>query len=128
MAHALDLAVSGLLVAVQAALPDLRAAPDGAVLVTNGAFGDRDPRADAYAVALGAGGIGLGNAAKAKLVGLLAARLKREGVFVGEVTIAGVVKGTGADIAGIPTIEPSTISDAFWALYKGRGGNRVRVG
>ena len=123
-----DLAVSGLLAAVQAALPDLKAASDGAVLVTNGAFGDRDPRADAYAVALGAAGVGLGNAAKAKLVGLLAARLRDEGVFVGEVTIAGVVRGTGAAVAGMSVIEPSMISDAFWTLYRARRDNRMRVG
>ena len=37
---AFDIAIVGLLAAVQAALPDLKAAGDGAVLVTNGAFGE----------------------------------------------------------------------------------------
>ena len=40
----LDVAVVGLLAAVQAALPDLKAAGDGAVLVTNGAFGEQGRR------------------------------------------------------------------------------------
>ena len=123
-----DLAISGLLSAVQAALPDLRAVPNGAVLVTNGAFGDRDPMVEAFAIAYGAEGVALGNAAKAKLVGLLAARLKDDGVFVGEVTIAGVVRGTAPDVAGIPTVEPTMIADAFWTMYRSRGGNRVRLG
>ena len=122
-----DLAISGFLSAVQATIRDLRAAPNGAILVTNGAFGDREPLVDAYAVARGAEGVALGNAAKAKLVGLLAARLKDEHVFVGEVTIAGVVRGTAPDVAGIPTIEPAAVADAFWTLYRTRGDNRVRV-
>jgi hypothetical protein len=122
-----DVAIVGLLSAVQEALSDLKAAPDGAVLVTNGAFGDLNPAIDAFAMALKAEGVALGNAAKAKLVGLLAARLKDEGVFVGEVTIAGVVKGTGPESPHVPTIEGEANADAFW-LYKARGDNRKRVG
>src|SRR5690606_15580260 len=40
---AFDVAISGLLAAVQSALPDLKASK-GAVLVTNGAFADLDPQ------------------------------------------------------------------------------------
>jgi hypothetical protein len=76
---------------------------------------------------LNAEGIGLANA-EAKLVGLLAARLKDEGIFVGEVTIAGVVRGTGPERPGIPVIEGEAIADAFWGLYKARGDSRKRVG
>jgi NAD(P)-dependent dehydrogenase (short-subunit alcohol dehydrogenase family) len=109
-----DVALAGLLSAVQEALPDLRAAGDGAILVTNGAFGEINPTIDALAIALGDVGVPLGNAAKAKLVGLLSERLKGDGVYVGEVTIAGIVKGTGPDTPGIPTFEASVIADAFW--------------
>jgi NADP-dependent 3-hydroxy acid dehydrogenase YdfG len=42
-----DVAIVGLLSAVQEALPDLREARDGAVLVTNGAFGDLNPVVEA---------------------------------------------------------------------------------
>ncbi|MDR3512760.1 MAG: SDR family NAD(P)-dependent oxidoreductase [Caulobacteraceae bacterium] len=123
-----DVALVGLLSAVQEALPDLKAAGDGAVLVTNGAFGEVNPMIDALAIALGEVGVPLGNAAKAKLVGLLSARLKGEGVYVGEVTIAGVVKGTGPDGPGMPTLGGADIAEAFWRLYQARDEVRARVG
>ena len=123
-----DVAVVGLLSAVQEALPDLRATTDGAILVTNGAYGELNPLVDGFAVASKAEGVALANAAKAKLVGLLAARLKEDGVFVGEVTIAGVVKGTGPESPGVPTIESASIADAFWTLYQNRSANRARIG
>jgi NAD(P)-dependent dehydrogenase (short-subunit alcohol dehydrogenase family) len=123
-----DVAIAGLLAAVQEALPDLRTAGDGAILVTNGALGDLDPAVDRAAIAVSAEGIGIGNAAKAKLVGLLAARLQNEGVYVGEVTIAGVVKGTRAVIAGVPMIEGAAVAEAFWDLYRNRRDTRVRIG
>jgi NAD(P)-dependent dehydrogenase (short-subunit alcohol dehydrogenase family) len=126
--HVFDVAVVGLLSAVQEALPDLKAAGDGAVLVTNGAFGELNPMIDNITLTLGEMGVALGNAAKAKLVGLLSARLKGEGVYVGEVTIAGLVKGTAPDAPGMPTIEGSAIADAFWRLYKARGETRARIG
>ena len=123
-----DVAIVGLIASVQAAPPDLKKALGGAVLVTNGAFGDLNPAIDQLAIALKAEGVGLGNAVKAKLVGLLAARLKEERVFVGEVTIAGVVRGPGLETPGIPLIEGEVIADAFWALYKARADNRARIG
>ena len=121
-----DIAVVGLLSAVQAALPDLKSAGDGAVLVTNGAFGVIDPRVDAMATGMKVMGIALANAAKHKLVGLLSERLKGDGVYVGEVMVAGAVKGTPF-AAGGGGIEPSAIADQFWALYRGRGEVRARV-
>jgi hypothetical protein len=54
--------------------------------------------------------------------------LKKEGVFVGEITIAGVVRGTGPERPGIPVIEGVAIADEFWRLYKARGDFRKRVG
>ncbi|HEY2048871.1 MAG TPA: SDR family NAD(P)-dependent oxidoreductase [Caulobacteraceae bacterium] len=128
LARVFDVALVGLLSAVQEALADLKAAGDGAVLVTNGAFGELNPMIDSITLNLGEIGVGLGNAAKAKLVGLLASRLKGEGVYVGEVTIAGLVKGTGPDAPGMPTIEGSAIADTFWRLYKARGETRARIG
>jgi len=123
-----DVGLVGLLSAVQEALPDLKAAGDGAVLVTNGAFGELNPMIDNVVIAMGVTGVALANAAKAKLVGLLSARLQAEGIYVGEVTIAGVVKGTGPEAPGIPTFEGATIADEFWRLYKARGEVRARVG
>lgn len=125
-ARLFDIAVVGLLAAVQAALPDLRSAGDGAVLITNGAFGDATPEMDQYAVSLKSMGVALANAAKHKLAGLLSARLKDEGVYVGEVVIAGMVKGTPWAQGG-QGIEPSMIADQFWALYQGRSTRSARV-
>lgn len=121
-----DVAVVGLLAAVQAALPDLKSATEGAVLVTNGAFGEMSPQMDALAVSLKTMGVSLANAAKAKLVGLLAQALKGEGVYVGEVTVAGMVKGTAWD-SGAASIEASTVANAFWDLYQARDQVRARV-
>ncbi|MGH7025252.1 MAG: SDR family NAD(P)-dependent oxidoreductase [Caulobacteraceae bacterium] len=121
-----DVAVVGLLAAVQEALPDLKGAKDGAVLVTNGAFGYLSPQMDAFAISLDAMGVALANAAKAKLVGLLSERLKGDGVFVGEVTVAGAIKGTPWASDG--GIEASTVANKFWELYQARGDVRAMVG
>ena len=72
-------------------------------------------------------GVALANAAKAKLVGLLSAKLKSDGVYVGEVTIAGAIKGTPTD-TGAGAIEGSSVAEAFWKLYQARGDVRARVG
>lgn len=120
-----DVAIVGLLAAVRAALPDLAAADDGAVLVTNGAFGYLAPAMDGLAVALQAMGVALANAAKAKLVGLLSERLKGEGVYVGEVTVAGAVEGT--PYASDGGIAGALIADRFWQLYQARGEIRAQV-
>jgi NAD(P)-dependent dehydrogenase (short-subunit alcohol dehydrogenase family) len=122
-----DVAVVGLLAAVQEALPDLRGAGgQGAVLVTNGAFGENNPQIDAYATSLKVMGLALANAAKHKLVGLLAEQLRPDGVFVGEVMVAGVIKGTAWD-TGAQGIESSAVADQFWRLYQARGDIRARI-
>ena len=122
-------AVVGLLAAVQAALPNLRSTKEGAVLVTNGAFGQVTPMMDQIAIALNSMGVALANAAKHKLVGLLAERLRADGVYVGEVMVAGAVKGTPYDSRrGAGPIDPSRIAGKFWELYLGRGENRAVVG
>ncbi len=120
-----DVAVFGLLAAVQEALADLKSTQEGAVLLTNGAFGDVTPQMDEVAVGLKFMGLALANAAKHKLAGLLAARLKSDGVYVGEVMIAGTVKGTAWDSGS--GIEPTAIANKFWELYQARGETRARV-
>lgn len=122
-----DVAIVGLVATVQEALPDLKASTEGAVLVTNGAFGDVNPEIDAYAASGGFMGVALANGAKHKLVGLLAQRLKGDGVYVGEVVVAGMVKGTAWD-TGNATVDPSTVADKLWELYRARGELRARVG
>jgi NADP-dependent 3-hydroxy acid dehydrogenase YdfG len=120
-----DVAVVGLLAAVQETLPDLKIAKDGAILVTNGAFGETTPMMDEYAMNLKAMGVALANAAKYKLVGLLAAQLRGDGVYVGEVMVAGMIKGTPSDSGG--SIESSVVANKFWELYQARREVRARV-
>ena len=114
-----DVAVFGLLAATGEALPDLKSAGDGAILITNGGYGEVSPEIDARATALNAMGVALANAAKHKLAGLLAQRLIGDGVYVGEVMIRGTIKGTPTDSGD--AIEPSRITDKFWELYRSRG-------
>jgi len=124
--RALDVAVVGLTVAVQESLADLKA-QKGGVLVTNGGFGVVDPRVDAFAVQVGAMGLSMANAAKHKLVGLLAEKLRGDGVYVGEVMVMSSVKGTPWDQGGA-TLEASTIANKFWELYQARTDVRARLG
>ena len=67
---AFDVSVTSLVLTVQAAFVDLKAAK-GAVLVTNGGMGLFDPKIDAMAVQWDSMGLAIANAAKHKLVGLL---------------------------------------------------------
>ena len=123
-----DVSIAGLVAATAEALPDLKAAGDGALLITNGAFGDLDPVIDGYAVNGKNMGLALANAAKKKLTGLLVQRLKPEGVHVGEVMIAGTIKGTAWDTGNNPkAIDPATVGAAFLKLYTDRTENYVRL-
>ena len=112
-------AVFGLLAAIREALPDLKSADDGAILITNGGFGELSPETDAYATSINSMGVALSNAAKNKLAGLLAARLKDDGVYVGEVMVRGTIKGTPTESGN--SIEPARIAEKFWELYRSRG-------
>lgn len=114
-----DVPVVSLVAAVQEALPDMRGQDDAAVLVTNGGLGLFDPKIDAMAVQWGAMGLAVANAAKHKVVGLLAEKLKSERVYVGEVLVMGTVKGTAFD-AGNATIDPAAVAEKFWALYRAK--------
>lgn len=121
-----DVAIVGLLAAVQEALADLKK-NEGSVLVTNGAFGEINPQVDAFAASSSNMGLALANAAKHKLVGLLSERLKADGVYVGEVMVAGTVKGTAWD-KGAATLDPATIANKLWELHQARGEIRARIG
>jgi NAD(P)-dependent dehydrogenase (short-subunit alcohol dehydrogenase family) len=115
----LNAGVVGLVSAVQEALPDLRKQADAAVLVTNGGFGLAVDAIDEMAVQLKTMGIAVANAAKHKLVRLLAKQLAGENIYVGEVMVMGGVKGSAWD-RGQATIEAATVADRFWALYQAR--------
>jgi NADP-dependent 3-hydroxy acid dehydrogenase YdfG len=121
----LNVTVHGLLAAVQAALPDLKA-QSGALLVTGGGFAFYDPAVDAAATQWGAQGLAIGKAAQHKTVGLLSKSLHGDGVYVGEVVVTGLVKGTAFD-SGNATLEASTIAEKFWELYRARDVMSVTI-
>lgn len=119
-----DVCVTGLVAAVQEALPDLRKEKNSALLVTGGGFAFYDPKVDAMAVQWNAMGLALSKAAQHKLVGLLNEKLKADGIYVGEVVVLGSVKGTAFD-SGHATLEAGTVAAKFWEIYGARAEHSV---
>jgi NAD(P)-dependent dehydrogenase (short-subunit alcohol dehydrogenase family) len=117
---------TSLVVAVQAALPDLRTQPDAAVLVTGGGLSFYDPKIDAMAVEWKAMGLAIAKASQHKAVGVLHHRLKPESIYVGEVVVLGSVKGTAWD-HGNATLEASAIAERFWQLSRERTESTVNI-
>jgi NADP-dependent 3-hydroxy acid dehydrogenase YdfG len=120
-----DVAVFGLLAAVGESLADLKKSNNAAVLVSNGGLGEVSPAIDEVAAKQHFMGVALANAAKRKLVGLLAAQLNGDGIYVGEVTTYGAIKGTSPSIEG--SIDPARIAGEFWRLYQQRSETRGSV-
>lgn len=121
----LDVGVTGLVAAVQEALPDLEA-EKGAVLVTGGGFAFYDPKVDAMATQFNAMGLAVAKAAQHKLVGVLHQKLAPKGVYVGEVVVLGMVKGTPFD-SGNATLEGSTVADKLWDIAQARAEVSVNL-
>jgi len=122
----LDVSVTGLVAAVQEALPDLKKEKNAAVLVTGGGFAFYDPKIDAMAVQWNAMGVAVSKAAQHKLVGLLGAKLAADGIYVGEVVVLGSVKGTAFD-SGHATMEASSVANKFWEIYGARAELSVNL-
>lgn len=122
-----DVGVTGLVAAVQASHADLKAQKHAAILVTGGGFAFYSPQVDAMATQWSSMGLAVSKAAQHKLVGLLSAKLKPDDIYVGEVVVLGMVKGTAFD-RGAATIEPSAVADKFWEIYQGRTELTVQVG
>lgn len=118
LAAVFQVGVYGLIAAVQEALPDLKE-QRGAVLVTGGGFAFYDAQVDKMIVQWNAMGVALTKAAQHKAVGLLHQKLASEGVYVGEVVVLGLVKGTAMD-SGQAQLEPADIADRFFALQQER--------
>ncbi len=110
--------VTGLLTVVQSVLADLQAAEHASILVVNGDLGTRDDAVDAYAVSFGGDGVALECSAKTKLVGLLAARLRDDGIYVGEIVINGSIKGS--PFASSTAIDPDDIAERCWSMAQAR--------
>ncbi len=122
-----DVGVSGLVAAVQAALPDLKSQKDAAVLVTGGGLAFYDAKVDAMATGWNVMGLAVTKAAQHKLVGLLGAKLEADGIYVGEVVVLGMVKGTAFD-PGNATLDPADIARRFYELYQKRTERSVKFG
>jgi NAD(P)-dependent dehydrogenase (short-subunit alcohol dehydrogenase family) len=115
-----DVGVTGLIGVIQAALPDMKSQTGrGAVLITGGGFAFYDAQVDGMIVQYRAMGLGIAKAAQHKLAGLLHHRLASEGVYVGEVLVLGMVKGTAFD-TGQATLTPEAIAEKFWGLFRDR--------
>jgi NADP-dependent 3-hydroxy acid dehydrogenase YdfG len=114
----IDVAVVGMVAAVQEALPDLKK-EKGTVLVTGGGLAFYDPKVDAMAVQWGAMGLAVAKAAQHKAAGILHQKLAGDGVYVGEIVVLGSVKGTAFD-SGHATLEASDIAAKFWELHQRR--------
>ncbi|MEZ4236290.1 MAG: SDR family NAD(P)-dependent oxidoreductase [Myxococcota bacterium] len=114
-----ELSAVGLVTAVQVALPAMKGQAHAAVLLTGGGLALYDADVDAMAVGWHAMGLALGKAVQHKLTGLLHARLKPEGVFVGEVMVMGAVRGTAFD-QGNATIAAEQVADRLWQLHQAR--------
>jgi NADP-dependent 3-hydroxy acid dehydrogenase YdfG len=123
---AIDVAVFGLLAAASEALPDLRRDGTGAILVQNGALSETTAAADEMATQLGAVGLALSGAAKHKLVGLLAQRLKGDGVYVAEVMVHPTIKNTPGENANF-AVDPSVIASKYWDLYQARSDTHADI-
>jgi NAD(P)-dependent dehydrogenase (short-subunit alcohol dehydrogenase family) len=124
---AIDVAVFGLLAAASEALPDLKHDGTGAILVSNGALAEATAAMDLSAVQTGAVGLALSGAAKHKLVGLLAQRLKDDGVYVAEVMVHASIKNTPGESADYGIVDPAVIAQKYWELYQARSETRADI-
>ncbi|MFO0664051.1 MAG: SDR family NAD(P)-dependent oxidoreductase [Polyangiaceae bacterium] len=119
--------VVGLVSALQEVLPDLEQDKlASALLVTGGGFAFHDKSVNAMAAEWNAMGLAVAKAAQHKAVGVLRERLAKQQIYVGEVVVTGMVKGTAFD-SGSATLEASTVANKFWELYKTRAENPVVV-
>ena len=116
----LSVGVLSLVSAIQLSLPDLREAKnESAILITGGGYALYEPQLDKFAAKFNSMGLAVTKAAQHKLTGVLHHKLKDDGVYVGEVTVMGLVKGTSHD-RGNATIEPSAVAERFWEIYSKR--------
>jgi NADP-dependent 3-hydroxy acid dehydrogenase YdfG len=99
---AYDVDVIGAVVAAQVAIPVLRTAGAGTLLVTSGGFADHPVP--------GLATLSMGKAALRSAATLIAAGVRENGIHAATITIAGsVVRGTAFD--------PDNIAELFWTAH-----------
>eukprot|EP00775_Hariotina_reticulata_P011478 gene11478-11622_t len=114
--------ITGLVAATQAAHPDLQASK-GAILVTGGGLSLESDFTTKMAVDYGMMTLAVNKAAQRKLVHVLHESLKKDGIYVAEVTVMGAVAGTPSDPEGNSAITPEGIAQTFWDLLQTRDHN-----
>lgn len=112
--------LTGLLAAAQAVVPQMKGQPDAAILVTGGGLSFDTDEAAQFAVAYKAVVLAVAKSAQRKLISILHFSLKPQGVYVGEVTVSGMVKGTIWDGGDADAIEADDVASDFWKLYTDR--------
>ncbi|MBV8149877.1 MAG: SDR family NAD(P)-dependent oxidoreductase [Candidatus Eremiobacteraeota bacterium] len=119
-----DVAVFGLLAAVNEVLPDLSKS-NGAILVSNGGIGDVSDFEDEAAASEGLMGLALSSAAKHKLTGLLSQRVRNDGVYVGEVmTFAYITDSPRSDGN---SVAPTVVAEKLWQMYQARSETHAAI-
>ncbi|KAJ3253752.1 hypothetical protein HK103_000344 [Boothiomyces macroporosus] len=116
---AVRLTTTSLAIATQAVLPDLEKSK-GSILVTGGGLSLENDNVVNLAVAWNATTLAVAKASQRKLVHILHETLKPKGVFVGEVTVMGIVKGTAFDHDGKSTLTAESIIAKFEELLAKR--------
>lgn len=121
-----DVGVTGAVMAVQGALPDLKA-ERGAVIITGGGLAFYADPIDKMAVGWNAMDVALVKAAQHKLTGLLHQKLAPDGVFVGTLIVMGFVNGTAFDHAHDGSgLNPDDIAGAIWKQATERSESVVK--
>jgi NADP-dependent 3-hydroxy acid dehydrogenase YdfG len=116
---AFNVSVTGLVAAVQAAVPQMIGQHNPAVLVTGGGFSMYDDAVDKLIVDINTMGLAIAKTAQHKTVRLLHRKLAGRGIYVGEVTVLGMVKGTAFD-RGNATLHAETVAASFWKIFNDR--------
>ncbi len=98
--------VAGIMTAVGLVAPDMEKKKEGTILITGGGFA-LQPNPD-Y------GSLSIGKAGSRSLAASLHDALKTKNIFVGTVTVCGLVKPDA------PKHNPQNIAGQFWSLYENR--------
>ena len=117
LAASLNLRVVQYLAAVQTLLPQL-AAEHGAVLATSGVMALDDAAINTFASDYGI--LAVSVAAQHKANAVLASSLAAQGVYLGEVVVAGFVQNTPGADQHPQALDPDDIAEAFWQMHTTR--------
>ncbi len=110
LVHDFKVNVAGALIAAQKVIPDMKRRRDGTILLTGGGFA-LHPFASFASLSIGKAGL-------RSLAYTLGEELKPHGIYVGTVTIGGIVKpGTYYD--------PHRIADVFYGLYQSKADREL---